>query len=248
MVGNSIGEKHMKSNNEIKTIETLKKTPIRNVNMINFITNYEIEFSYESGNAIMVAGTSDKLWVYINAETKSDFERLASKLVQFNYFAVINDKQLKWFKDIMDYEIIMSCAKFFLPEEVRVEESSSLVSIIDESYSQYILDNYEYKDFVDINYIKGLISNNLVLGIFDNEKLIAWIMTHDDGAMGVLTVLPEYQRRGYATLLSNAYIRYKRVNGDIPFIHIEEDNIKSLNLAKKSGFKYYDRVHWVKKI
>ena len=225
-----------KLSKEIIITEKLKENPIRNINMINFISNYGTKYLYESGNAIMISGTSDKLWTYINAKTKSDFDKLANKLIEFEYFAIVNDEQLNWFKEIMDYEIIMSCAKFFLPEEVRVEESSSLVSIIDERYICYILNNYEYKDFVDINYIKYLVRNSLVLGIFDEEKLV------------FLTVLPEYRRRGYATLLSNAYIKYLRDNGKIPFIHIEEDNLKSLNLAKKSGFKYYNRVHWIKKI
>ena len=104
-----------KLNNKVRIIKKLEENPIRNINMINFISNYGITFLYEFDNAIMISGISDKLWIYINAETKSDFDKLADKLSQFEYFAVVNDEQLKWFEGIVDYEIIMSCAKFFMP-------------------------------------------------------------------------------------------------------------------------------------
>jgi hypothetical protein len=36
----------------------------------------------------------------------------------------------------------------------------------------------------------------------------------------------------------------KRQEGTIPFVHIEETNIKSMNLAIKLGFRKDRRVHW----
>ncbi len=231
---------------ETMVINKLMLDPKRNINMINFISNYGIDFLYQSNTAIMISGFSDKQWVYIDAETKSDFNKIVDKLMEFEYFAVFNDNQYKWLSEIMELEVMLSCKKYIFPKDIELEESN-LVSVIDESYTQYIFDNYEYREFVDIDYLKNQIKNNLALGIFDNEKLVAWIMTHDDGAMGFLTVLPNYRNRGYATLLSNAYIKHLREKGVIPFIHIEEHNIKSLNLAKKCGFKYYGNVHWIKR-
>lgn len=43
------------------------------------------------------------------------------------------------------------------------------------------------------------------------------------------------------------FVRHRERNTwELPFVHIEEDNIQSMNLALKSGFKKYGRVFWVK--
>ena len=34
--------------------------------------------------------------------------------------------------------------------------------------------------------------------------------------------------------------------GEVPFVHIEEENIKSMNLAMRAGFKKDRRIHWIK--
>ena len=230
--------------NEI--IIKLKQNPERNINMINFIRNYGIDFSYIEDNSIMIVGTSDKDWVYIDVETKSDFDKLSNELRKFSNFAVFNDNQLQWIKEKMNIEIIMSCNKYIFPKDYIIENNFDSISVIDSSYSQYIFDNYEYKEYINLKYIQQQMKNSLVLGIFVGDLLVAWTMTHDDGAMGFLTVLPKYRNKGYATLLSRAYIKHLRDKNQIPFIHIEEHNIKSINLANKSGFQYYEKVHWIR--
>ncbi len=74
----------------------------------------------------------------------------------------------------------------------------------------------------------------------EDNKLVGWVLTHDDGSIGLLNVLPEYRRKGYGYELMLAIIRETRKVGKLPFLHIEENNIKSTELALKLGFEKID--------
>lgn len=75
---------------------------------------------------------------------------------------------------------------------------------------------------------------------------MAWAITHDDGAIGFLHVLEEYRGKGYGTNVTAAMINKLLELDELPFVHIEEDNIKSMDLALKAGFSKDRRIHWVK--
>jgi FR47-like protein. len=110
----------------------------------------------------------------------------------------------------------------------------------------YIFENSKYKEYISIEYIEDRIKNGIGLGIYENEKLVAWAITHDDGAIGFLNVLEDYRRKGYGMDVTVAMIKRLLELGQLPFVHIEEDNVKSMNLALKAGFRKDRRVHWIK--
>ena len=77
------------------------------------------------------------------------------------------------------------------------------------------------------------------------DKLIAWGITQDDGAIGFLNVLPEYRRMGYARDVMLDLINKVRYEKKIPFVHIEEENEKCMRLAVSLGFKKNKIVNWI---
>lgn len=97
-----------------------------------------------------------------------------------------------------------------------------------------------------VEYIQERINNGIGLGIYQDEKLVAWALTHDDGAIGFLNVLEEYRRRGYGYDVTIAMIKKLLEQDEVPFVHIEENNEKSMNLALKTGFRKDRRIHWIK--
>ena len=107
-----------------------------------------------------------------------------------------------------------------------------------------IFENSEYKDFLNIEYIESRIQNDISVGIYENERLVAWGLIQDDGAMGFLHVLPEMRRKGYGLQVTLALIEKVKQAGKLPFACIVQDNIKSINLVKKLGFKEDRKKHW----
>jgi len=94
--------------------------------------------------------------------------------------------------------------------------------------------------------VEERIRNGVALGIRADGKLVAWSITHDDGSVGFMNVLEGYRRRGYATAVTAAMVKKLLERGELPFVHIEEDNYKSMNLALKTGFRKHGRVYWIK--
>lgn len=233
----------MYSKDEI--LKYLTRDKIKNINMINFINTYHINNIDMVGNSILVRGKSDQNWVYISSSSKDEFIKLVDKLTEEDiYFAIIEDWMLPYL--IKDKKLLwkMTCMKLIFPENLALPENKYNIKELTVNDAEYIYNHYEYKDYASAEYIAERIIYGTSLGIYEDNKLVAWIMVHDDGAVGFLNVLHDYRRKGYGYELTIAMIKKLRELGEIPFVHIEEDNIKSMNLALKLGFKKDRRIHW----
>nr|MBP7462397.1 GNAT family N-acetyltransferase [Candidatus Delongbacteria bacterium] len=109
----------------------------------------------------------------------------------------------------------------------------------------YLYENYLYQGVTSVDYIKDRIRYGPGAGIDQDGILVAWALTHDDSAIGMMHVLEPYRRRGYAYELTVWMIHRIRRLGRIPFVQIEEANIQSIQLALKLGFVPDRRVHWL---
>lgn len=109
-----------------------------------------------------------------------------------------------------------------------------------------IYNNSHYKEYISIDYIEERIRNGIGAGIRKDGRLVAWALTHDDGAIGFLHVLEEYRRRGYAALILQVMAARLLAAGEMPFLHVEESNTASMDLAVKAGFRRDRRIHWIK--
>ena len=90
--------------------------------------------------------------------------------------------------------------------------------------------------------------------IFENRLFIlrdgggpfAFIGLHDDFSMGMLFILPEYRRKGWAERLERALTARVLEMGELPYGHVFIDNENSLRLQEKLGFtRCSDTVFWM---
>ena len=225
----------------------LKKDAIKNINMMNFIKNNTIDLIEIEGESILVRGKSDENWNYISSSSKVELEKLIKKCDDEEYFAVIEDWMIIYICKDRGIDWKLSCIKLIFPKEKKLPKIKYKATELSINDSEYIYCNSKYKEYTHINYIKERIEKGIGLGIYENKKLVAWIMTHDDGAIGFLNVLEDYRKKGYGYSLTLSMIERLRETGEIPFVHIEENNIKSMNLAIKTGFVKNKRVHWIKR-
>lgn len=83
------------------------------------------------------------------------------------------------------------------------------------------------------------------LGGYMDGKLACFIGLHSEGSMGMLEVLPEYRRRGYAQQIYSTLINNQLRKGRLPYAQIFLTNTNSLNLQKKLGFLLSsDTIQW----
>lgn len=227
----------------------LEKNLKENLNIYNFINNYGIDSSELFNDSLFIRGTSDKQWIYFSCNKEYDFRELEKRLSnEDNYFAVIEDWQLKILLEKRKLIWKLSTLRLIYPdkepeEKLSPEYTYRPLSTID---AGYIYENSRYKKYTTVSYIKQRIKNGPSIGLFQKNYLLGWILTHDDGALGFLHVLNEYRRKGLGSQITVAMINHLRSKGQIPFAHIEEDNISSLHLALKLGFEKDKVIHWIK--
>lgn len=86
-----------------------------------------------------------------------------------------------------------------------------------------------------LSYIQSRIARGQMWGLFENNKLAGFIGTHDEGAIGMLEILPQHRRKGYGYALEAWLIAHQLRLGWIPYCHVVEGNEASIHLQRKLG-------------
>lgn len=114
------------------------------------------------------------------------------------------------------------------------------IDLLTSEHSQIIKETYEHSD--ESAYIDELIEKKHLWGLFEKNKLAGFIGIHSEGSMGLLEVLPAYQRKGYATMLESYLINYFLDQGWVAYCQVIENNQASLQLQKKLGLTISQNV------
>ncbi|SEB07244.1 FR47-like protein [Pseudobutyrivibrio sp. ACV-2] len=101
-------------------------------------------------------------------------------------------------------------------------------------------------DLITEDELKEVIEyKNIVLGYTD-EGIVGFIGEHLEGSIGLLYILPEYRRRGYASELEKEMFRRTREKGYIPFGQVVTTNDASIKLQESMGLtKSEGTVLWM---
>jgi 8-oxo-dGTP diphosphatase len=228
-----------------KIIKILERDRIRNINILNFIQDYRITSIDQVGDSLMIRGFSDRDWVYYSSQDEAEMKILVGFLTEEDHFFAAVEE---WMKPIIpganDPVWDLVCEKLYWPVNQLVPSSNENVIRLKPDMADYIFMHYKYSEFVTSEYIRERINMGPALGIMNADRLIAWIMTQDDGAIGGLEVLPEFQRKGLGQTLTLAMIKQLMDQDKLSFVHIEPDNEKSMRLALKNGFVQERQISW----
>ncbi|WP_432662062.1 GNAT family N-acetyltransferase [Wukongibacter baidiensis] len=225
----------------------LQEDKIKNINMINFIESYPIHYMERFKDSVVVKGKSDENWVYLSSSSEEELKTLLMRCEEDEFFVITEDWMLPLILENREIDWKLSCMKLVFPDDKELPKCKHDIRKLKPKDAEYIFRGSKYKEYTSIEYITHRIENGVALGIYEGEKLIAWLMTHDDGAIGFLNVLPEYRKKGYGYDLTISMIENLRSINEISFVHIEEDNYKSMNLALKTGFVKAGKIHWIKR-
>ena len=152
----------------------------------------------------------------ISAKTEEAMEKMAKLIAEKRYMAVVRP-----FK--------------FLPKLFEIRS-------LEQKHLSFVCKNYDD----DEDYIKSRIEYGM-LGAFDESGNCAgFIGFHGEGSMGLLTVLPEYRRKGIGIALEAKNLNRRLSEGRIPFGHVVVGNEKSEGLQKKIGMEFSEKiVTWI---
>ena len=103
-----------------------------------------------------------------------------------------------------------------------------------------------YHDNADLDYIRERIAEGELYGGYCAGKLCGFIGTHSEGSLGLLYILPEFRRRGFARMLEGYMVNRALSLGLTPFAQITVGNEESLRLSRSLGFDISSaELHWL---
>lgn len=218
-------------------------SPLQNMNY--FINHHSPIFDATIGESRVFVGKSDRPWVYFDVDNNDGLIQLLNILPNEYYnYALVED----WMVNIIDPDNIrvreMICKRLYLPESVNLEYTKDLVTTLNVSDAYEIQNTHAYGEYTDIDYVTDQITQGYNGCIRIDGKLVAWAITHDDGAIGFLYVMPEYRGKNFGYEITT-FIANKLKNDNLPvYVHIEADNEHSIALSKKIGFIEDRNVRW----
>lgn len=105
--------------------------------------------------------------------------------------------------------------------------------------------NPYYYDGSEENVLRTALERGEMLGAFIDGKLAGFIGCHQEGTYGILSVVPEFRRRGVGYALERHIIGFGLEQGRIPYCQVRPDNKASLSLQNKLGLELSPHtVYW----
>lgn len=228
-------------------ITKLKTDPVRNSSIIGFIKNNPISSISTIGTSTLIKGRSDKEWIHISSKNEVEFRKILKELkAEDAWFASLEDWMIKELTKTRKVEWQLTTSRYFLPGKTVIPDNKIKLAQLNSEDAPYILNNSYYKHFLTVDYLKDRIERSFSASVRENGKLVAWALTHDDGAIGALHVLEEFRGKGYAReIVCNLSCQIRNA-GDIPIAQIEEKNVGAIRLFEKLGFIKDRNTTWLK--
>ena len=109
----------------------------------------------------------------------------------------------------------------------------------------FVLENYHNPGAYE-SHIRQRIAEGMLGGLVDGE-LAGFAGIHQEGALGMLEVLPQFRRRGLAEVLEAAIIARQLERGRFPYCHVRRGNTASEALQRKLGLTFDENrtLYWL---
>ncbi len=141
---------------------------------------------------------------------------------------------------------IMECtqAVYLKKTPPQADYSGAVLRLLTLEDLDFVLENYHHPGAIE-SHIRGRIGEGM-LGAAIDGQLAGFIGIHEEGAMGLLEVLPRFRRRGLAEALEAALIHRQLERGFLPYAHVRIGNTASEALQKKLGLTFDSRIlRWI---
>lgn len=110
-------------------------------------------------------------------------------------------------------------------------------------YYDFIKENYSTP--IDDEYLIERIKSKVFIGAFDQDKIVGFAGIHDEGSIGFVEVIEEYQRKKIASMLETYMINNLLAKKELVYLQVETDNIPSMKLHEKLGYvRSNDIITW----
>ena len=230
-----------------EAISFLRKNEIYNLSIIGFIEENRLQRLIRKKNSLLAQGSEVEKWIYFSSENEKEFAGLIQNLtVEDKYFGAVDDWQIPYLTKSKEVDWLINAIQYHYPVEKEIPENKVETHQLTPKDSEYIFSQSVYKDVLTVEYLNDRIERSVSAGIYEDGKLVAWALTHDESSLGSMHVLEDYRRKGYAKEITISLVRQCREVGKIPFLQCENKNIPAQKLVESNGFIKDRNVSWLK--
>lgn len=224
-------------------LKFLNKNRLHNIDMIDSLESGESVVIYASDKGVMIYNLSGDSYS-ISAE--GDIEKiLVCAKPDADAFLVHQECFAPLVKNQFGLKNEMRCftAVYTKPQGPEYKTDCEIKQLTLD-YLDTVVATYSHVS--NKEYIERRIRDNYMYGAFLDGELLGYIGIHDEGAMGMLEVLPQHRRKGIGYALEAFLINELLRKGRAPYAHVIEDNNASLSLQRKLGMEILkDKVIWL---
>ena len=226
--------------------EFLDEIKYNDISFDGFFRNYPVSKYRREGDSAIIVGKSDYEWAYLIGSNKDELRMLLKQSDDIKYFSSIEEWMIPIVSKYGSIDWELETNRFILDKNITIDTPKNKVVSLSVEDAEYIYDYSFYQDYTSVDYFRERLKRYISAGIFEDGKLVAWGLTHDDGALGSLFVLDDYRKKGYGRDIILNLISKNRMNGQPNFANIELDNLASMSLFTKLGFTVDRKIFWVK--
>jgi len=214
------------------------------VAMCNMADEYPLLHVDQQDDMLVCCFRSDHNWYYFSHTCTPDFltNYLASH-PEVIYAVFAESFQFEHARDVRETVWSIGCNRLFLEETVSIPADEA-IDVLKPDDLTAVYKNSKYKQYLSMHYLAARLESGGGFCIRQQGKPIAWIMTHDDGSVGMLHVLENYRGRGYARSLIHAMAKQVQRKGLKVYAHIEHSNVASFRLFESMGFRQKAYIIW----
>ena len=225
--------------------EYFARDPLLHVDMSEALKLPGSRALYAAADGVIVSSTDMR---FVSTETERTAFRLLPLLEATDIGAIVLHQpflydemtRTRGFHSFMD---CYNCAYYGREKVSYTLPQGTEIRPLTQAHAEFVAANYSSQ--ADIGYIRERIGIGL-FGAFVSGELAGFAGTHDEGSIGLLQVLPQYQRLGLAYALEAFMINRQLSLGVLPFGQVRVHNDASLGLQKKIGMTLSDKVvHWL---
>jgi len=212
-----------------------------------YYTNYPVKGYAVKNDCALIFGFTDQLWIHCVGQDKKDLAALIDEYKDLSpYFYSVEEWMLPLILKNGEEEWRMETLRYMLEPDVVVSKAVNKIVPLSPEHTDYIFEHTDYREYTDKDYIRDRLERDISASIVKDGKSVAWGLTHDDGALGFLHVLPEYRKKGYGRDIILAHITMKRELGLPVYCNIVPDNLPAIKLVESLGFKADRKIFWLR--
>ena len=231
-----------------QALSYLEKEPILHIDMIEAIRRGTGRIEEVSGQGVLIK-IKDAPIHLISSTDEEELLCWAKKVEEDGFLLVLHQQDYaKTLQQKTKFvpEVICRHAAYTKKEEVCLPDGQFTIRPLTLAFLGQVAEHYSMGP--GEGYLQERIEKGNMIGAFYQDTLAGFAGVHDEGSIGLVQVLPQFQRKGVGYLLegylTNVFVR----KGYTPFVQVKLGNEISVGLQTKLGYEFDERsILWFEK-